>query len=287
MPDSIDTGDVKGGNVNIGGTQNFYGAVYFVSQADPPPEAPPQTRVFLSYARADDNPDYDDPAKSFMRRLYNQLTEDGFAVWWDRMSLPARGEKFTVEIEAAIRACERFVLVVGPGAIASDYVRKEWEFALKICKPITPILREGEYGIIPPEIAAINAIDVRPSRDEAAGLRDLRDRLREDAPIGVPLGNFKSLPPEYISRDEPYDAAREALIADAITPTVISSAPPSAVALYGLGGIGKSTLAAALGRDCAVRRHFKDGILNPSPYGEGLSSGHNWLNSRLSRSNSS
>jgi hypothetical protein len=33
-----------------------------------------------------------------------------------------------------------------------------------------------------------------------------------------------------------------------------------ATALYGYGGIGKSTLAAAVAQDCAVRRRFKDGV---------------------------
>ena len=217
------------------------------------------TSVFLSYARADDDPNYDDPAVSFMRRLYIALTAAGFRVWWDRESLPARSLTFTHEIEDAIRDCDRFVLVAGPGAVASEYVRAEWRFALEGCKPITPILRAGDYDLIPAAVAEINAVDCRPSRDEAAALGDLIARLNEAAPLGDPIG-VRDLPRGYITRPEPFDAARDALCADAIRPTIIS-APPSAVALYGLGGIGKSTLAAALARDCQIRRHFRDGIL--------------------------
>ncbi len=252
-------GDVTGGNVNINGTQIFNGAVYIVTNPPDQPPRPDPIPVFLSYARADDDPDYDDLTKSFMRRLYNRLTAAGFAVWWDRMSLPSRGETFTAEIETAIRGCQRFVLVVGPGAIASPYVQAEWEFALAECKPVTPILRAGDYPLIPPAVAEINAIDCRPSRDETVALTDLINRLRDDAPLGDPIG-VKPLPPGYITRPEPFNAARDALCADAIRPTVIS-APPSAVALYGLGGIGKSTLAAALAEDCQIRRHFPSGIL--------------------------
>jgi hypothetical protein len=125
-----------------------------------------KTRVFLSYARADDaggdRSAYDDPARSFMRRVYNRLTQEVFDVWWDMVSMPSRGEEFTAEIEAAIRACDRFVLVVGPGAVKSGYVRAEWQYALSCCLPITPMLRAGDYSLIPEEIANVNAVDCRP-----------------------------------------------------------------------------------------------------------------------------
>lgn len=79
-----------------------------------------QFDVFLSYARADDagqdSGAYDDPARSVLRRLYNALTAAGFRVWWDKEKLPSRGETFSAEIEAAIRQCQRFVLVCGPAA---------------------------------------------------------------------------------------------------------------------------------------------------------------------------
>jgi len=48
--------------------------------------------------------------------------------------------------------------------------------------------------------------------------------------------------------------------ADNINPVVVS-APPRAVAVYGYGGIGKSTLAAALAADCDIRRRYRDGVI--------------------------
>jgi tetratricopeptide (TPR) repeat protein len=222
-----------------------------------------KTRVFLSYARADDagsdRSAYDDPARSFMRRVYNRLTKAGFDVWWDMVSMPSRGEEFTAEIEAAIRSCDRFVLVVGPGAVKSGYVRAEWQYALSCCLPITPILRAGDYSLIPAEISNVNAVDGRSERCEDAALDELVSKLVESA---LPLGrlvNVPYLPSKFLPREKPFRAACEAVRADAIQPVVVS-APPRAAALYGYGGIGKSTLAAAVAQDCAVRRRFKDGV---------------------------
>src|SRR5262245_32752978 len=109
-------------------------------------------RIFLSYGRDDDDPAYDDPAKSFMRRLYDGLKAEGFEVWWDRESMPSRELTFLQEIRDAVTACGKLVLVVGEKAMASEYVRAEWEYALSICKNVVPILRNGTYEtLMPPE----------------------------------------------------------------------------------------------------------------------------------------
>ncbi|MHB8751396.1 MAG: tetratricopeptide repeat protein, partial [Aggregatilineales bacterium] len=216
-------------------------------------------RVFLSYARADDDTNYDDPAKSLLRRLHNDMKAAGFEVWWDRMSLPSRGETFTSELEAAIRSCQRFVLVVGPG-IVSEYVRREWEFALSQCLPITPMLRAGDYSLIPDALRAINALDFRAPRSYSNALADLVSRLRENTLPLARLFNVPPLPPGFITREKPFETAKDAIRADAINPVVVST-PPHATALYGYGGIGKSTLAAVLAADCDVRRRFKDGVI--------------------------
>ena len=79
------------------------------------------TSVFLSYARADDEP--------FIRRLCDDLTTAGFTVWFEREDLRSRGLTFHHEIREAITKCDRLVLIVGPKAVASEYVRQEWQYA--------------------------------------------------------------------------------------------------------------------------------------------------------------
>ncbi len=214
-------------------------------------------KVFLSYVQADDGADFDDPAKSFMRRLHTDLTAQGYTVWWDRVTLPARGLAFSKEIEEAIRGVDRLVLVVTPGVPGSKYVQAEVECALKLCKPITPILKAGDYNLLPASVARINTLDFRPPREYAAAFADLHARLDEPAPFGR-LFNVKPLPTFHLMRETPYNAAHKALCADAIAHTVIST---RATAVYGPGGLGKSTLAAALAHDCTVRRMFPDGVI--------------------------
>ena len=97
-------------------------------------------RVFLSYARGDDGEPFD-PAASFVARLHHDLTAAGFDVWFDHVSMPSRALTFHQEIRDAVAACDRLVLVVGPRAATSLYVRQEWQFAyFEAEKIVTPIL---------------------------------------------------------------------------------------------------------------------------------------------------
>ena len=71
------------------------------------------TKVFLSYARRDDfdpadpttplDPERFDPERSFVARLYRDLTAQGFDVWFDRVSMPSRGLTFYQQIRDAVQ----------------------------------------------------------------------------------------------------------------------------------------------------------------------------------------
>ena len=122
------------------------------------------TSIFLSYARGDD--------ESFVKRLHDDLTAAGFDVWFDRQDLRSRGLTFHHEIREAIKDCDRLVLVVGPKAVASEYVRQEWQFAwFDAEKVATPILRldgttpDGQpidgYSLIPDELKLLHCEDFR------------------------------------------------------------------------------------------------------------------------------
>jgi hypothetical protein len=72
--------------------------------------------------------------------------------------------------------------------------------------------------------------------------------------IGVP-----SLPANFLPRSEDLEVIKRALMVEECKTTAITGA--SSIGLHGMGGIGKSVLAAAVARDEEIRRHFPDGIL--------------------------
>jgi WD40 repeat protein len=209
--------------------------------------------IFISYARDDDEP--------FVTGLYRDLTGAGFDVWWDREAMESRGRTFLQEIRDAIAAVDRLILVVGPKAVQSNYVRYEWEFALATCKVVIPILRLGDYDLLPPVFPKVHCIDFRKSRPYADALGELVERnLKVPLPDLAPLHGVNALPAHFLPRPDAIDRLKRRLLADTIQPAVITSAPRQTISLQGMGGIGKSVLAAAFARSCESRRHFDDGI---------------------------
>jgi WD40 repeat protein len=209
-------------------------------------------RVFLSYARGDDEP--------FVARLHADLTGAGFDVWWDRVSLPSRQLTFHQEIKDAIRQRDRLVYVAGPKAALSDYVCEEWQFAIACDKPVIPILRVGNYDAVPASLGLLHCEDFRDDASYAAQLAKLVDHLRRPEP---PLGGLfavPNLPPHFLGRADLVRRLKDAVQVDLQKPVVITGAGAH-VGLQGMGGIGKSVLAAAVARDREVRRSYPDGIL--------------------------
>ncbi|MCS6871313.1 MAG: TIR domain-containing protein [Anaerolineae bacterium] len=205
--------------------------------------------LFLSYARADD--------EMFVRLLYNDLTSRGFNVWYDRANMPNRGLGFTQEIALAIEQADRLLLVCGPAAYQSEYVRMEWQHALKHCKPIIPVVRLGDF---PPPILdqlsvnPVDAVDMRNNNEYEAEREHIVRQLKEPPrPLGQPTG--VPLPKTwYIERPE---AKRKVI---GVLTDVGRENTVAISTINGLAGVGKSVLAAMVARDCEVRRTFPDGI---------------------------
>lgn len=208
--------------------------------------------LFLSYARADDEP--------FVTRLYNDLKRLDFDVWWDRERMPGRALTFLHEIREAIDAADRLILVVGPGAASSDYVRAEWGYALSICKPINPILRVGDYRMLPEDLRLLDAPDFRDDSNYDARLETLLRQIGESVVALGKLVAVPDLPPHFLPRPDALTSIKMAVLADLKKPMVVTGTARK-TGLQGMGGLGKSVLASALARDCEVRRAFPDGIL--------------------------
>jgi tetratricopeptide (TPR) repeat protein len=209
-------------------------------------------RLFLSYGRGDD--------EAFVRRLYDRLKREGYPVWYDRVDLPSRGEDFPAELQTAIRQAERVLLVCGPHAKKSPWVAKEWQTAQEACLPILPLLRLGDYAeSIPAAIGPKDARDFRPEdRFEAEFAALLTQLGHEPLPLATPH-HVPALPSAYVRRAADLQALIAALRVEATGPIVLTSKQQT-TAMYGVGGIGKTTLASALCYDCDIRRTFREGV---------------------------
>lgn len=205
--------------------------------------------MFLSYARGDDEP--------FVGRLYRDLCAAGFDVWFDRVTMPNRGLAFTDEIRRAIRAQDRLVLVLGPYAAASSYVRDEWASALALDKPVHPVVRVGDAALLPEPVGIYDARFMQRGADYELELSRLVEQLQAPPPALGALHGVPSLPPHYLERPEVLRELRDALRSQPERRVLITSAR---VGLQGMGGIGKSVLASALARDTRVRSLFPDGV---------------------------
>jgi WD40 repeat protein len=218
------------------------------------------TSIFLSYARGDD--------ELFVRRLYDDLTSRGFDVWFDRVSMPSRQLTFLQEIRDAIAGRDRLLLIVGPNAITSDYVRQEWKSGLELGKCVSAVVRlnsqrDGNtidgYNLIPEELKPVHAEDFREDSRYIEHLNNLVRTLSDPAP---PLGKLvavPTLPLHYLAQRDRLSELKDALLFDLKRPVVVTGAA-GRIGIHGMGGIGKSVLAAALARDLEVRRAFPDGI---------------------------
>lgn len=210
-------------------------------------------QVFLSYSRHDDKP--------FVKQLYEDLTKYGVDVWWDHETMESRGRTFLQELRDAIEASDRLIAVIGPSAVTSDYVKTEWKHALYFAKDVVPILRMGDYDLVPPEISKLHCPDFRKERQYNEALEELLRILAEPLPkLGSFLTSIPLLPPNYLPREEYLNQLKELIMADIQRPVVITSTK-QITTLQGMGGIGKSVLAAAFSRTTEIRRAFNDGIL--------------------------
>lgn len=213
----------------------------------------PNNHIFLSYARKDDEP--------FVRKLYDALTAKGLNVWYDREKMPNRGLTFSENIKRAVLDSRRLALIVGPAALTSDYVTKEWRTAFSACIPVIPIMRLGDYANLPPELALTDAPDFRDDAKFDHRLGYLLRQIAEDVPPPGDLHGLRwfQLPRGYILRGELWAELDSTVRGDAISAGVATSRE-QITALQGLAGLGKTTLAAAYAESCAVRRTFDSGV---------------------------
>lgn len=106
-------------------------------------------KVFISYSRQD---------LSFVQGFAQTLMSNGIDVWWDLSSLQG-GDNWTNEIPQAIKNCDLCIVVLSPNSVKSEWVQREYTYALNQKKRIIPALYQSCE--IPFALVNINYVDVQ------------------------------------------------------------------------------------------------------------------------------
>jgi hypothetical protein len=86
--------------------------------------------AFVSYSRED---------LEFVQRLAKDLKKAGVPVWMDKLDIRP-GQHWEVEIQAAVNACSRMLVILSPAATDSKNVLAEASFAIDRGKVVIPVL---------------------------------------------------------------------------------------------------------------------------------------------------
>ena len=122
------------------------------------------TQIFISYSRKD---------MKFARRLAGDLEKAGFDVWWDISDLKG-GDDWVRFIPAAIEASQYVLVLLSPDSIQSEWVEKEYSYALRVRKKIIPAMIK--QCAVPFSLHTINYVDF-VNVDYATGVNKLLDAV--------------------------------------------------------------------------------------------------------------
>ena len=138
------------------------------------PDAPRRAadgHTFVSYA-SEDSP--------FVHPLATYLRARGISMWLD-LDIPV-GADWDSTIDAQLRSCRNFLIVLSPAAVASEEVRGELRMALDLAKPIVPVLYRS--CDIPRRLKNVEYLDVR-SADNADTAREALAAFLLSTPRGT------------------------------------------------------------------------------------------------------
>ena len=112
---------------------------------------------------------------------------------------------------------------------------------------------------MPEALRLLHCEDVRSSIKEAEALDKVQRIVSTQVPPLGPLVGVPRLPTPYLERPDRLDQLRSRVLIDSYRPIDLQS-DQRITSLTGMGGVGKSVLAAALAQAADVRRSFQDGI---------------------------
>jgi hypothetical protein len=144
-------------------------------------------KVFISYSRKD---------IAIVRQLANDLEKADFDVWWDISDLKG-GDAWMRTIQMALKASKYCVVVLSPNSVESEWVEKEYTYAISRATKIIPII--SKTCEVPLALGNIHHIDFRGNKYDC-GLRELLIALQappdirgDDTPTGIRIGGLRAI----------------------------------------------------------------------------------------------
>jgi predicted ATPase len=201
--------------------------------------------VFISYARTD--------GEAFATDLRRRLEAESILVWQDRVGLEG-GRDWWLQITEALDVVEFMALVITPGALQSDTVRREWHYARQEGVCVYPLRGspEVEFATLPQWMRDRHFYDIT----QADEWNNFLGHLNTPCQIQRVPFMVDDLPQDFVARPVEYRALKTLLLDERRAQPVAITA-----ALRGAGGFGKSTLARALCHDEEVQDFFDGGVL--------------------------
>lgn len=186
--------------------------------------------IFVSYAHSD---------RDYVHRLVGSLARSGVDVWADD-EIPT-GERWEQVLRERVTSCSALLVVMSPAAAVSRWVAREVDLAQRAGKPVLPLRLRGDI------ILGLDEIQVEDVRDGRMPGAAFVQRLRGQAPLRRMVRHAVGPVPNGAACFQQRTVAADLDAALAARGTAILTGS-SAQILSGLGGVGKTQLAAAVAR---------------------------------------
>jgi len=199
-------------------------------------------RVFISYARLD--------GEAMAQEIRQRLEQEGIPVWQDRVKMEG-GRDWWLQITEALNQVEFMVLIMTPGAMKSEIVKKEWRYARQQGVCVYPILSAHDlnFAELPRWMRVLHFY--HPKLEWSKLISDLQN------PCETPRVPFmvEDLDDDFVPRTHQLKQLASLFLDSNDDPIAAT------VGLHGMGGYGKTILAKALCHDEDIRQAFDDGVL--------------------------
>ena len=205
--------------------------------------------------------------KAEVRTIADQLDQCGLRPWLDEREMPP-GTEWLSELEEQLARTDAGVVFLGPHGLG-PWQRQEIPLLLhqsnrrRIPVFAAILASTGPDAEVPGFLANRTLVDLRKAEPDPIeqliwGITGQRSGT-ESPPAGPGrLWNIPSRPPHFLPRPDKLETLRSLLLA--MRGGTVAITGVVRVGLFGMGGIGKSVLAAWLAEDDQVRRTFVHGI---------------------------